>query len=117
MNQEHNINIIRGATFFLEINLKQKDSVGQITPFDATGLGLRGKIKRSFKSVNSWDFSFNIIDLSIGKFEVIMGADVTEMLPIGTLVYDVEVFDPLDNTIVYKAAFGKATVENEVTRS
>jgi len=115
MEPKNDIEIIKGATFFLLVNLKQEDAAGNISEFDATGFGLRGEVKRSYKSVNSWPFTFNAIDLSVGELEVVMGADITATLPAEPLVYDVEVFDPLDTSIVYKALYGKVTVIDEVT--
>ena len=117
MDQKHDIEILKGAKFFLLVNMKQEDVGGNINPFDATGMALRGKVKRSYKSVNSWDFSFNVIDLSVGEIELVMGADVTEQLPAEELVYDVEVYDPGDPATVYKVLYGNVTVVNEVTRS
>lgn len=117
MGPSYDITIKQGATFFLLLNLKEEDVAGAITPFNATGMMFRGQVKRCPQGTTAWDFTFNPIDLSNGEVEVKMGADVTETLPAGELVYDIEVYDPSDITIVYKGLYGKATVIEEVTRS
>lgn len=110
------IEIFKGSRFLMTVNLQQKNAAGDIIPFDATGFSFRGQIRRSFKSTEAFDFSFNVIDLVNGQIEMVMDATVTETLPEGENVYDVEVFDPVDDKIVYKALYGNATVFEEVTR-
>lgn len=113
---ENDITILKGARFLLTINLQEEDVSGNVSAFDATGLALRGQARRTFKSTEAFEFSFNAIDLSIGRVEMIMDALVTETLPTGNMVYDVEVYDPNDTTVVYKALRGNVTVIDEVTR-
>lgn len=117
MEQKHDIEILKGAKYFLLVNLKQEDVAGNVSSFNATGFALRGKIKRFYKSTTSWDFTFNAIDLSVGELEVVMGADITATLPADTLVYDIELYDPADTSTVYKVLYGNVNVVDEVTRS
>ena len=112
---QKNITIFQGAQFHLILNLKQQDSAGTISPFDATGFQLRGKLKRCYSAVTAWDFTFSTIDLTIGAVAVKLPATITATLPDGELVYDIEVYDPNDTAVVYKALYGNANVIREVT--
>jgi hypothetical protein len=109
-----NLNIDQGATF--ERTVVLKDNQG--APIDLTGAIVTSKMRPSFDSPTSYNFTCTLSPTPTdGTFTWIMSATNTAMISLsgGTeFVYDVEVLFP--DTTVQRVLQGRVSVSPEVTK-
>ncbi len=87
-------------------------------PFDNTGWQARMMARRNFNSSPVLDLSSTTSGISLGgangQIYLLVSAIVMEGL-VGEYIYDLELYDPLDLTVVIGVARGKINVRQEVT--
>lgn len=91
------------------------------TPGDLTGLEGRFAFRRTVNdtdAVLTGDTSDGRvpIDVTTSTVSIYIGADITGELSAFRGVYDLELFDPNNDALVYKVASGRVTVAAEVTK-
>lgn len=111
MAAKHNITIRQGATFALNIALKNASN----TPVDLTGYTARGQLRPEYTSDEYVDFTASISTPALGIVTISLTAQQTELLESMHYVYDIEVVSLLGEP-VYRVIEGTATVYPEVTR-
>jgi hypothetical protein len=112
----YNITIYEGALYRLRIDIEQKDLAGNVTPFNLTGYNVRAQLRPNYDSSRKWDFTVTIDDIANGYVTISLPATVTQTIPEGDYVYDVEVFSTSDTAVVYRVVYGTAEVIAEVTQ-
>jgi 3D (Asp-Asp-Asp) domain-containing protein len=90
-----------------------------LTPVDLTGYTARMKIKDAYGgttllSLTTENFMI-VVDVSANKTRVVIPAVDTEVLTLGTWVYDMEMVSPDTEPVVTEALYGRVVVEDEVT--
>lgn len=106
----------QGSEVYLQFRLKNRDSDDVETPFDLTNKTLRGQVRATYSSTTKYDFDLTIADAENGDIVVYMGANLTETMPTGPLVYDIEVVDNTNTNSVIKPLWGNFYLKAEVTR-
>lgn len=106
----------QGSEFYTQFNIKNKDSLGNITAFDLSNKVIVGQIRSDYSSTEFYNFDITIADESSGAIVVYMGADETALMPVGPLVYDIEIRDLTDTRNVIKPLWGNFFLRPEVTR-
>ena len=114
--QNYDMTINKGSTYQLKVNLFGKDINGTTIPYDLTGKDVRSQIRKNYDSCDYVSFGITIDDVVNGQLTLTLGANVSATLKAGSSFWDLEVFDPLDETIVYRPIGGKVTISAEVTR-
>lgn len=116
MSTKYDITMNQGALYELKINLKGVDENDNIVPYDLTGMALRSQMRKSYDNCNAVAFTVTITDLVNGGVKLTMPANLSEELMYTSYVWDLEVYDPADESIVYRPLYGNVTVTPEVTR-
>jgi len=113
----YNITCEQGSTFTRTFSIFEPDGE---TPYDLTGYSARMKIRRDYDSsevlfsATTGNGSISV-DALIGKITIDIGAtDTAEFVRDG--VYDLEIFDPTDEDIVFKVVRGRFTLIKEATK-
>lgn len=91
------------------------------TPADLTGLAARFAIRRTPGDADalltgSTTDGRVVIDIPTSTISIVIGADVTATLDWNKALYDLELYDPADLTVVYPVASGRVTVTAEVAK-
>lgn len=110
----HNIEIIQGSTFTLEIQWKDADD----TPISLDGFQIHMQIRKSFE-----DNSTPLVDLSLGNgitltgeiggFKITIPHTVTRNITQSTAKYDIEITTPDE---VINLLRGNVNIIGEITR-
>jgi len=76
-------------------------NVGSLGAFevDLTGYAVRGKIRKSYSSFNSVDFTAAVIDAAAGQIEISLESDVTAAMKPGRYLYDVEIVNTISSRV------------------
>lgn len=123
MSQKQDITIDQGSdyTFLGVINYTIPDGcVGNACstiPYDLTNKGVRAQIRKTYDACDATSFTTSITDATNGKFKLYLGATVTELMAVGTYVWDVEIYDLTDSDQVIRPFYGAVTVTAEVTKA
>ena len=108
-----NLVVQQGATFTQQITLKASD--GSSIP-DIIDADLRGQIRTTYDAASvTASFSFNWVDHAEGIANMVIEANVTNLMSAGNYVYDVELFWTVEGT-VWRILEGKLKVTPEVTK-
>lgn len=106
----------QGSEFYAQFNIKNKDSAGNVTVYDLSNKIVVGQIRSAYDSADFYNFDITIADQSTGSIVVYIGADETSTMPIGPLVYDIEIRDLTNPRNVIKPLWGNFFIRPEVTR-
>ncbi len=119
MSEPYDLLIKAGAVFERRIEWLNADG----TPRSLAGLKarmqIRAKVADEVVALEATDDNGRLVMMPGGvahEINLRLGADVTAALPIKAGVYDLEVFDPLDLSSVWRLLDGKVTVTPNVTR-
>lgn len=108
--------INKGSLYCLKVNLEGKDINGLTIPYDLTGMSVRSQIRKTYDTCDFVAFDVTIDDVVNGKITLKLGANISTTLKAGSSFWDLEVYDPTDESIVYRPVGGKVTIVAEVTR-
>jgi hypothetical protein len=107
MSTKANIVIEQGATFSLDITLR--DAFDEA--LDVTGFTGRGQMRRSYDSINAVSFA---VTLTTGNLNLSLPAANTAAIVAGRYVYDVEL---ISNNNVSRVLEGIVNVKPEATKT
>ncbi len=112
----YNFTIEQGARFSKRI--EWKDAADDLVPLTglAARMHLRPKVDSATVLLEMTTDNGRITLTDPGIIEWALGADVTADLDFSSAVYDLEIYDPLDDTVVDRLLEGKVTLKKEVTR-
>jgi hypothetical protein len=103
--------VIDQGSYFSTIIPAEENSVFD---FDLTGYIARGRIKKSYSSSTSIDFSILIVDVERGQIEISLASDVTSTMRPGRYVYDIEIVE-LETSKVTRIREGQIEITPSVT--
>lgn len=105
-----NITIDQGSNFLVDIDLTDNANAA----LDLTGHTVGGTIKKTYTSSNSVSFTAIINDAINGVITLSLSNEQTSAMKSGRYVYDVEIYDPIINTVT-RVLEGQVYVTPSVT--
>ena len=105
------LNIEAGATFSLEITIKNDNGTSR----NLVNHSITSQLRKSYYSSTATDFTISVLDSANGKISMGISAANTANLRAGRYVFDAELNDTSNNTIT-RIFEGTATVLPNVTR-
>ena len=105
------LDIEAGATFSLEITIKNDNGTGR----NLASHTITSQLRKSYYSSTATDFTISVLDTANGKISMALSSANTANLRAGRYVFDVELNDTANNTIT-RIFEGIATVLPNVTR-
>ena len=107
-------NIVIEQGFDFETTFELENSITN-EPLDLTTYSIpEAKLRKSFSSSTSYNFSADFVDELNGKFIISMGSSITSQLKPGRYVYDVKL--TTGGGLTSKAVEGSAIVRGGVTK-
>lgn len=121
MSQVENLTIQQGSSFKFRAKLMHRVPDGctndcSVIDYDLTGKGIRAQIRRTYDACEAVEFVTDILDAEAGRIELSLPASVTEEMKVASYVWDMEVYDLVDEDDVFRPFKGNVTVEPEVTK-
>lgn len=109
MARKYNISIDQGTNYSLSLSPIDNNN----TLIDITNFNIKASIKKSYYSLNSYDFNSNLSNST--SINLYMGSSATKNIENGRYVYDII---GVSNTgVVYRFYEGVATINPSVTVS
>lgn len=105
------LDIEAGATFSLEITIKNDNGTGK----NLTSHTFTSQLRKSYYSSTATDFTISVLDTANGKISMGISAANTANIRAGRYVFDLEMDDTANNTIT-RVVEGIVTVMPNVTR-
>ena len=105
------LDIESGATFSLEITIKNDNGTGR----NLASHTIASQLRKSYYSSTATDFTISVLDSANGKISMGISSANTANLRAGRYVFDVEMNDTANSTIT-RVIEGIATVMPNVTR-
>jgi hypothetical protein len=107
----YNINIDQGATFTLNLTIKESGTPLNLSNYE----GGRGQLRSKKESPSAIDLTVAITDAVAGAVQVSLTPTETAALTKGLYYYDVELFTAAD-AVVTRILRGRASISREITR-
>lgn len=108
----YNLTIDQGSDFLQILTLK--DSTGTVR--NLTGFEARASMRPHFESTTSYDITCGVTNPgTAGKITLSLSSVQNRVIPAGTYVYDLEIFNSGTGSIE-RVINGKLTLTREVTR-
>lgn len=90
MAQISNIYIDAGSSYSAIVNVRNGDG----TPINLTGFTVAAQIRKSYGSLNSYNFTCSVFDAATGKVRMVLPAATSSTIKPGRYLYDIEVTSP-----------------------
>lgn len=121
MSQQENITINQGSDYTFRAKILHRVPDGcttdcSILPINLGGKGVRAQIRRTYDSCEAYDFQCSVSNASEGQITLFLPATLTRTMKAVPHVWDVEIYDLLDETYVFRPFYGSVTVTPEVTK-
>lgn len=110
MAQISNIYIDAGSTYSAIVNVRNGDG----TPINLTGFTIAAQIRKSYGSLNAYNFTCSVFDAATGKVRMVLPASTSSNIKPGRYLYDIEVTSPLGEKL--RVVEGIVLITPEITK-
>ena len=110
MAQVSNLYIDAGSTYSAIVNVRNGDG----TPINLTGFTISSQIRKSYGSINSYDFTCSVYDATSGKVRLLLPAATSSSMRPGRYLYDVEITSPIGEKL--RVIEGIVIITPEITK-
>lgn len=110
MAQSSNIYIDAGSTYSAIVNVRNSDG----TPINLTNFTIAAQIRKSYGSLNAYNFTCSIFDAASGKVRMILPAATSSTIKPGRYLYDIEVTSPIGEKL--RVIEGIVLITPEITK-
>jgi hypothetical protein len=110
MAQISNIYIDAGSTYSAIVNIRNGDG----TPINLTNFTIAAQIRKSYGSLNAYNFTCSVFDAASGKVRMILPAATSSTIKPGRYLYDIEVTSPIGEKL--RVIEGIVLITPEITK-
>jgi hypothetical protein len=110
MAQISNIYIDAGSTYSAIVNIRNGDG----TPINLTNFTIAAQIRKSYGSLNAYNFVCSVFDAASGKVRMVLPASTSSTIKPGRYLYDIEVTSPIGEKL--RVIEGIVLITPEITK-
>lgn len=110
MAQISNIYIDAGSSYSAIVNVRNGDG----TPINLANYTVAAQIRKSYGSLNAYNFTCSIFDAATGKVRIVLPAETSSSIKPGRYLYDIEVTSPLSEKL--RVVEGIVIIAPEITK-
>ena len=110
MAQISNLYIDAGSTYSAIVNVRNGDG----TPINLTSFTVAAQIRKSYGSLNAYNFTCSVFDAASGKVRLLLPAAISSSMRPGRYLYDIEVTSPIGEKL--RVIEGIVIITPEITK-